>query len=303
MTRSLGALLAVISIVAALGSGRPSCAAPSGKNLNSKLAAAVGAGLDDFYSRDFETARQEFEAALRIEPADSLALAFECATLLQLGPDRFGRFAARAASAAARNPRDAIAQTRAGYAYLFMADSDAKRGDDARDAFAKALAADTALAAAHVGMGIYRYQHGSESRSKAELLAALAIDPHDALAREYLSDIYQTQLDDPNRALAYLVDVPNVVPQYADAYYHLGSIMNDLGQYDAAIRYLRTAIDLDAGHVGEAGQAGLPLLGQIYLKIHRMDDAKRAFSEAVVFGEELQFSQAQLDKINHGQIK
>jgi len=290
-------------LVAVVGFSWPLLATASPHDPNPNVSADVSAGLSAFYSRDFETAREQFAAALHLEPANSLALAFECATLLQLGPDEFRRFAMQAQTAAAKNSRDAVAQTRAGYALLFAAQTDARQADAARAAFGKALSRDPRLPAAHVGMGIFRYQHGSQSAAKAELLAALAVDPNDALAREYLSDIYQTQLRDPNRALAYLVDVPNVVPQYADAYYHLGSIMNDLGQYDAAIRYLRTAIDLDAGHVGEAGQEGLPLLGQVYLKIHRVEDAKRAFSEAVVFGEELEFSQAELDKIKRGQVK
>lgn len=270
---------------------------------NPKFNATLSAGLAAFYLRDFEKARQRFAAAVAQAPVDALALAFENATMMQLDPGAISDLAAREEDVVAKRPRDAVAQTRLAFTYLFMAENDPARDADAREALDAALAADARLSAAHVGMGIYRYNHSAQSRAKAEFLAALAISPHDALAREYLASIYQEYLGDPNRALGYLVDVPNLVPRYADAYFHVASIMDDLGQYDAAIRYLRTAIDIDVGHVGEAGQQGLPLLGDIYLKIHRVADAKRAFSEAVVFGEQPGYAQMQLDKIKRGEIK
>ena len=263
----------------------------------------VADGLSAFYSKDFAKARLEFEAALAIAPADSFALSFYNATVRNLGVDAISELANQEEDAVAKNAKDALAQTRLGYTYLFMAQFQTDRGPDARDAFNAALAIDPNLTAAHVGAGIYRLGENSTSRAKAEFLAALALSPKDVLAREYLSSIYQTDLKDPNRALAYLVDVPNLMPTYPDAYYHLGSIMDDLGQYDAAIKYLKTAIDLDKGHVGEAGQYGLPLLGEVYLKIHKVPEAKVAFSQAIVFGEAPEFSQAELDKIKRGDIK
>ena len=263
----------------------------------------VADGLTAFYSKDFAKGRLEFEAALAIAPGDSFALSFFNASVRNLGVDAISELANEEEDAVAKAPKDALAQARLGYTYLFMAQFQTDRGPDARDAFNAALAVDPNLTAAHVGVGIYRLGENSTSRAKAEFLAALALSPKDVLAREYLSSIYQTDLKDPNRALAYLVDVPNLVPTYPDAFYHLGSIMDDLGQYDAAIKYLQTAIELDKGHVGEAGQYGLPLLGEVYLKIHKVSEAKVAFSQAIVFGEAPEFSQAELDKIKRGDIK
>lgn len=263
----------------------------------------VSDGLTAFYSKNFAKARTEFEAALAIAPSDSFALSFFNASLRNLGVDALTQQSNQEEEDAAKNPRDALMQTRLGYTYLFMSQFQTARGPDARDAFNAALLIDPHMAAAHVGLGIYRLGDNSTSRSKAEFLAALASSPKDVLAREYLSSIYQVDLKDPNRALAYLVDVPNLMPNYPDAFYHLGSIMDDLGQYDAAIKYLKTAIDLDKGHVGEAGQYGLPLLGTVYLKVHKVPEAKLAFSEAIVYGEAPEFSQSELDKIKRGDIK
>jgi tetratricopeptide (TPR) repeat protein len=305
MTALRSSLIALAVCCAMLACARPSAAAvqQGDQYSNRTYLTRINDGLTAFYTKDFGKARTDFEAALAIAPSDSFALSFLNASLRNLGVDALTELSNQEEEDAAKNPRDALAQTRLGYTYLFMAQFQTARGPDARDAFNAALQIDPHMAAAHVGLGIYRLGDNSTSRAKAEFLAALESSPKDVLAREYLSSIYQVDLKDPNRALAYLVDVPNLMPNYPDAFYHLGSIMDDLGQYDAAIKYLKTAIDLDKGHVGEAGQYGLPLLGTVYLKVHKVPEAKLAFSEAIVYGEAPEFSQSQLDKIKRGDIK
>ena len=270
---------------------------------NPSFTSRVTAGLTAFYSRKFAEAKAEFSAALQIAPSDSLAISLENAAARNIGPEALAVLSNDEEDAVSKRPKDALAQTRLAYTYLFQQSYIPSRGQDARDALNAAVSADANLAAAHVGMGIYRLNEESTNRAKVEFLTALKQAPHDVLAREYLASIYQTDLRDPNRALSYLINIPNLVPNYADAYYHLASIMDDLGQYDAAVKYLKTAIELDKGHVGEAGQFGLPLLGQIYLKTHRIDDAKQAFSQAIVFGEEPEYSKKQLEKIRRGDYK
>jgi tetratricopeptide (TPR) repeat protein len=304
MTILRSALVAVAAAcLLAASVGPASAAQTTDQYSNHAYLSHVSDGLVAFYSKNFAAARVAFEAALAIAPTDSFALSFLNASLRNIGVDALTQLADQEEEDAAKNPRDALAQTRLGYTYMFMSQFQTARGPDARDAFNEALQLDPHLAAAHVGLGIYRLGDNSTSRAKAEFLAALDSTPKDVLAREYLSSIYQVDLKDPNRALAYLIDVPNIMPNYPDAFYHLGSIMDDLGQYDAAIKYLKTAIDLDKGHVGEAGQYGLPLLGTVYLKVHKVPEAKLAFSEAIVYGEAPEFSQSQLDKIKHGDIK
>jgi len=263
----------------------------------------INAGLTEFYSRRFEGAQSDFAAALAVAPSDSLALSLLNAAVRNISADALDELANQEEDAVTKNPRDANAQTRLAYTYLFEAQTVASRADDAKDALNAAIAVNPNLAAAHVGLGIYRLGEASTNRAKGEFLAALAAQPHDILALEYLADIYQDDLRDPQRALTYLIDVPNLVPNYSDAYYHLGSIMDDLGQYDAAVRYLQTSIDLDKGRVGEAGQFGLPLLGDVYLKIHDVDLAKKAYTDAVTFGEEPEYAKAQLERIRSGKVQ
>jgi tetratricopeptide (TPR) repeat protein len=263
----------------------------------------VNSGLTEFYVKDFDSARADFTAALAIEPTDSLALSLMNAAIRNVGSDALDTLANQEEDAVAKHPRDAVAQTRLGYTYLFEAQTIPARADDAKDALNAAIAVDATLAAAHVGLGIYRLGEESTNRAKGEFLAALSSQPHDILALEYLAGIYQNDLRDPQRALTYLVDVPNLISNYADAYFHIGSIMTDLGQYDAAANYLKTSIDIDRGHIGEAGQFGLPLLGDVYLKVHKIDLAKKAYADAVTFGEEPEYSKSQLDRIRAGKIQ
>lgn len=260
-------------------------------------------GLTAFYGKQFGDARDDFDAALKIAPTDSLALALMNAAVSNLGPDALDALANDEEDDVVKHPKDAVAETRLAYTYLFEAQALPQRSGDAKDALDAAIASEPGLAGAHVGLGIYRLGEESTNRAKAEFLAALAAQPHDILALEYLSGIYQNDLRDPQRALTYLIDVPNLIPNYADAYFHLGSIMEDLGQYDAGVTYLKDAIDLDGGHVGEAGQFGLPMLGDLYLKLHELDLAKKAYADAVTYGEEPEYAKAQLDRIRSGKIQ
>jgi tetratricopeptide (TPR) repeat protein len=300
-------LICAAAVPALLGAASPAPAAKptpaADPYANRTFIGHLDTGLSEFYDKQFDAARTDFNAALAIAPTDSLALSLMNAAVRNIGIDELGDLADQEEDVVAKSPKDPVAQTRLAYTYLFQAQAVATRADDAKDALNAAIEADPDLGAAHVGLGIYRLDEGSTNRAKGEFLAALSAQPHDILALEYLSGIYQNDLREPDRGLAYLIDVPNLVPNYADAYFHLGSIMSDLGQYDAAVDYLKTSIDMDKGHVGEAGQFGLPLLGDVYLKIHKLDLAKKAYSDAVVFGEEPEYSKAQLDRIKSGKIQ
>jgi tetratricopeptide (TPR) repeat protein len=294
---------AIVALVAVAACCLPAAAANPDPYANRAFVAHVNNGLTEFYGKQFDSARADFAAALAVAPTDSLALSLMNAAVRNGGADALGALANQEEDAVAKHPRDAAAQTRLAYTYLFEAQTLPARAGDAKDALNAAIAIDGSLAAAHVGLGIYRLGEESTNRAKGEFLAALASSPHDILALEYLSGIYQNDLRDPQRALTYLVDVPNLIPNYADAYFHIGSIMSDLGQYDAAVNYLKTSIDIDRGHIGEAGQFGLPLLGDVYLKVHKIDLAKKAYADALTFGEEPEYAKSQLDRIRSGKIQ
>ena len=145
-----------------------------------------------------------------------------------------------------------------------------------------------------------RESERSTNRAKTEFVAALAADPQNVLAREYLALIYQEDLKDPQRALTTVIDVPNLVPDYADIYFHIASMLHDLKQYDAAIGYATRGLQADVGHVGESGQHGFTLLARIYLDEKKPDDARRALRASISAGTDVAFASTLLKKIDAG---
>jgi tetratricopeptide (TPR) repeat protein len=260
--------------------------------------APLSAGLDRFYAGAFATAEADFDRALAVVPDNTLALSFRCAAAAQQPG---------ALDAATNVAEDAVAEAptyvnhvRLGFDYLFESLTGRDRLADAREEFDAALARDPAGPAAHVGLGIMRFNERSSNRAKTELLLALRTDPTNVLAREYLGSLYQSDLHDPQRALSYEIDVPNLVPRYADIAFHIGSLLADLHQNAAALGYLQRALALDSDHIGEAGQHGHTLMAKIYLDENRPADATRELDLAVAEGVDAIYARTLLEQIKNG---
>jgi tetratricopeptide (TPR) repeat protein len=260
------------------------------------FSAPLDAGLRAFYQRDFRTARTNFETALADVPDNTLAISFLNATAAQTPGDLDALIAAEENRLVA-DPHGYVTQLRLGFSYLFAAAMGRDRSADAREAFAAALAVAPNAAGAHVGLGILRENERSANRAKVEFLSALERDPTDVLAREYLATIYQVDLKDPQRGLSYAIAVPNVVPHYADIDFHIASLLHDLRQMPAAIDYATRGLEIDVGHVGEAGQHGYTLLARIYLDGKRLDDARRVLHASIAAGVDVDYAQTLLAKI------
>lgn len=287
--------------------GAPFCAAsaavpaPGGRNdyANAAFLARVNSGLTHFYARDFHAAQDDFSRALAIIPDNTFAISFLNAAAAQQ-PGALDSLVNGEEDAIVGAPKNYVNHVRLGFSYLFESNEGRDRSEDARDELNAAVVLDESKPAAHVGLGIMRFDEQSANRAKSEFLAALSGDPNNVLAREYLGQLYQSDLRDPQRGLAYMIDVPNLVPQYADILYHIGSLLADLQQPDAAIKYLQEGIALDTGHVGEAGQHGYVLIGQVYLSEHKVDEAKRALQLAVDNDADAIIARTLLNKIASG---
>jgi tetratricopeptide (TPR) repeat protein len=259
----------------------------------------LGEGLRAFYTRDFATARTDFTAALAVIPDNTLALSMLNATAAQ-NPADLDALVDAEEDALVSHPRSALAHTRVAYSYMFVTITGRDRMLDAREELNLALGIDPSSPAAHTALGIMREDERSTNRAKTELLAALAADPNDVLAREYLSLIYQSDLRDPQRALTTLIDVPNLVPDYADVYFHIASLLHDLHQYDAAIGYATRGLEADVGHVGESGMHGYTLLARIYLDEKKPADARRVLRASIAAGTDVGYATTLLAKIDAG---
>ena len=259
----------------------------------------VDAGLKHFYAREFKKAQDEFERAVAIVPDNTLAISFLNAAAAQQ-PGALDVLTNVEEDAASGAPKNYVNHVRLGFSYMFQSVAGRDRTQDAREELNAAIALDPDGAAAHVGLGIMRFNERSANRSKTELLAALRTDADNVLAREYLGQLYQSDLRDPQRGLSYLIDVPNLVPQYADINFHIGSLLHDLHESDAAIGYLKKAIALDAAHVGEAGQHGYTLLGRIYIEQHDLKSATSILNAAVANDVDTIYARTLLAKIKAG---
>jgi tetratricopeptide (TPR) repeat protein len=273
---------------------------PPGRNdyANFAFTQALSAGLKHFYARDFKAAQGDFDGALAAVGDNTLALSFLNASAAQAGT--LDALTNNEEDAVSATPKDYGDHVRLAFSYMFQSVAGRDRTQDARDELTAAVNLNPDGPAAHIGLGILRFNERSANRAKTELLLALKTDPNNVLAREYLGQLYQTDLRDPQRGLSYVIDVPNLVPGYADIEFHIGSLLYDLKQPQAAINYVKRGIDLDTGHVGEAGQHGYTLLAQIYIQQHKLDDAKKVLNEAIAVNADTIFAKTLLSKIKAG---
>ncbi len=292
---ALCALLALAPLLAA--SPRP--AAPRNDYANAAFTVPLGQGLRAFYQRDFAGAARGFEAALAVVPDNTLALSFRNAVAAQT-PGELDKLVDGEEEALAKSPKSVLAHVRLGFSYLFSSQTGRNRDVDAREELNAAVQLEPTSQSAHTGLGIMRESERSANRAKTEFTAALETDPHNVLAREYLSRIYQVDLKDPQRALTTIIEIPNLVPDYADIDFHLASLLQDLGQPDAAIGYATRGLQADVGHVGEAGQHGYTLLAQIYLQQKKLDDARRVLKASITAGTDVAYANTLLRKLDDG---
>jgi Tfp pilus assembly protein PilF len=272
-------LCIAVPLRAATPSPKMSAAAKKDRNdyANAQFTTPLAAGLKHFYTCDYKDAEADFEKALVVIPDNTFAISFLNAAAAHQGDD-LEVMINHEEDAATTFPKNYVDHVRLGFSYMF---SIRDRGLDAREEFQAAENINADAAAAHVGLGIMRVNDRSANRAKTEMLAALRSDPNNVLAREYLAQIYQVDLRDPQRGISYAIDVPNLVPGYADIQFHIGSLLYDLKQNDAAIAAVRRGLDLDVCHVGEAGQHGYTLIARIYMDEKRCADAQRTLDAAI----------------------
>ncbi|MBD5633239.1 MAG: hypothetical protein IAI49_02070, partial [Candidatus Eremiobacteraeota bacterium] len=297
---SLGlCVLCALVAVAPASSAVPKPVGERNDYARAEFVAPLTLGLKHFYTADFETAEADFERALAVVPDNTLAIAFLNAAAAQREGE-LDALTSREEDAASGSPKSYVNRVRLGFSYLFESQTGRDRAQDAREELNAALALEPDAAAAHVGLGIMRFNERSANRAKAELLSAVRDDAANVLAREYLGELYQTDLRDPVRGLAYVIDVPNLVPQYADVEFHIGSLLCDLHEDDAALRYLEKGIALDVDHVGEAGRHGYTLMARIYIDERRLPEARKALAAALAADVDTIYARALLAKIDGG---
>jgi len=259
----------------------------------------LNSGMQDYYAKKFDKAENDFAAALAIVPDNTLALAYLNAAADKDAHSLDG-LAAQEENALEAVPKSYLNRVRLAFTYIAQSMTGRDRNALIREHLAAAAALHPRGQGVHVGLGILRFNEGSINKAKVEFLAALADDPNNVLAREYLGQIYQSVLHDPQRALAYVIPVANLVPNYADIQFHIGSILYDLKEPALAARYVTTGLQIDTGHVSEAGRFGYTLLARIYIQERKLSDAKRVLNAAVSSNSDAAYARTLLEKISKG---
>jgi tetratricopeptide (TPR) repeat protein len=121
----------------------------------------LSAGLKHFYARDFKTALTDFESALKVVPDNTLAISFlNAAAAQQQGElDVITNLEEDASSGA---PKNYVNRVRLGFSYMF---APRDRSIDAREELNAAVALNPDGTAAHVGLGILRFNERSANRA------------------------------------------------------------------------------------------------------------------------------------------
>jgi tetratricopeptide (TPR) repeat protein len=229
-------------------------------------------GKTNFMIGEFEKARQELEAAFKLNPDDydvAYTLGLSYLKLRQFAPasDVYGRMLARLGNRAALRVLIGRAYRETG----FFA--------EAIEEFKKAVAIDPRFPRAHYHLGLAYLRKDGASRladAKKEFKLELANHPNEFYANFHLGIVY---LSEGNWTLAatHLQKASQIQPKNPDAYFLLGRSYEELKEYEKAIPVLRKAIEFNPylGHNDYQITNAHFRLGQSLIKIGRIDEGQK----------------------------
>ncbi len=178
--------LSLATVIALVGDRKDEAHRLSGEAVVANADSASAALAASFVAQaefDIEMAAALAERAAKLDPKDPVALARVAELRMAQGDLRGARSAA--SSALERAPDDARSLTVLGFVELARL-----RSWDAEKLFERALAADSGLATAHVGMGIARLRLGDLVGGREQIQSAAILDPGNSLIRSYLGKAY-----------------------------------------------------------------------------------------------------------------
>lgn len=146
------------------------------------------------------------------------------------------RVASAAPTTVEPEPRIALRANADGW-YAFGCEIESAQPDEARAAYARALALDPSLAAAHVNWGCLEHEAGRLAEAEAHYRAALALADDEATARFDLAVVLE-DLGRTSEARAAYDAVLAADPDCADAHFNLARLCDRQGEPEAALRHL-----------------------------------------------------------------
>ena len=154
-------------------------------------------------------------------------------------------------------------------------DSDAERYDDAIAEYLEAIKLAPTQPGLHEELGaVYRRAMKAEE-ADAAFQAELEINPHNALAR-YERGVLATERGDGAKGKELIEAAVSEKPDLPHADYNLGRAEKLLGNDAAAVAHLERAIASDSDP--EIVEQAWYQLGTLYRRLHRPEDAQKAFA-------------------------
>jgi len=142
-----------------------------------------------------------------------------------------------AAERASEEPALEVSATAEGW-YAFACEIEATQPEEARAAYARALAIDPKLAMAHVNWGCLEHEAGRLAEAESHDRAALELERDDVVAGFDLAVVLEDQGRSEDARAAYEQVLAND-SSCADAHYNLARLCDRLGDAGAALRHLQ----------------------------------------------------------------
>lgn len=228
----------------------------------------LAAALLAIRTGDAAGAQAALERALRLDPGNHQALAYQSGLALAAGDAPQARAAAEQAVAA--DPASALAQQSLAAVLFYAGDIEGAAG-----AVEMALTCNPMSAMAHLLAADVALAHGDLERGAAEAEMSVALDPTFGLALSTLGMARLTRNELPAAERAFTRAL-QASPQMVAAQSGLGTAYLRQGRLDAALRAQTAALALDRDAVSTHNN-----LGAAYLAAGRLEDAHAEFREAI----------------------
>jgi tetratricopeptide (TPR) repeat protein len=250
-------------------------------------------GMAAFYREDYDTAQEFFEKALKKNPKDSLSMAYLLHAAFK--KKEINEVINKIEQKSVARGEDPIALAHLGMGYFLRGMMIPSEMSESVTEFKQAISQDPNVSMAYTGLGMVYYHKRKMPRAKGYFVRALRVNPDDVMALELYANIMLVNEKKPEDARQVFERITLMLPTYPDAFYYVGSSLDDLGKYEEAIPYLMRARELDPRGLTKGFDAA-SLIGDVLMKENRVAEAIEAYEQAQSIRPEAQYIEIQLKK-------
>ena len=253
----------------------------------------MNTGMQLFYSKKLADAIPYFEKTLSEDAKNTLAVTYLLDCYEKTG--KLNEITKVFEKTASEKPQDALAQAYYGLSMFTKSLIDPSLDNETAEIFKNAIKLDPNLSMAYTGLGMTYFQRRMIPRARALFINAIQLNPNDIVATELYSNILLVDDKKPESALDYLNKNAELLPEYPDTYYYIGSCNYDLDKGDETIAGLNKAMALDPLGLTSGFNAAV-LLGDYYFKTKNYPMAIKAFEQALKINPESMYAKFRLER-------